>query len=269
MIQAKTPAVVGIPNDITAEVVDNTGPKNARIGYKNLLTATTTSAAAKALTPNTYERYKPASGGIVKFQMGTSASINFIAFGAHNAGTHEGGISISVGYATTIGGATIPIETINFENDSAKMITFDTVSAAEVIISFLVGTGGLELGVIYAGEYMEMQRPIYGGHSPIDLSSKTEYESAISETGNFLGRTIKSQGVESKFDWQHLDPDWYRDTFQLFVESAKTTPFFIQWRPELYDVTTFGVTTSDIQPDNMGGGHRLMSVSFNIRGHVN
>jgi len=52
------------------------------------------------------------------------------------------------------------------------------------------------------------------------------------------------------------------------VIAAKTTPFFIKWRPDYYsEAVVFGQTTGDIIPQNMGGGNRLMSVSFNIRGH--
>lgn len=255
---------------ITPVVQPTTSTKNARIGYENLLTATTTSAAAKMLTPNTYERYRPAAGNhTVKFQLATSSSVNFVGFAAHNAASTESGIDIRVYYATSIGGALTLLETAIFTKDDAKLITFDAKTIAEIIITFTTAAPGLEIGVIYAGKYLEMQRPIYGGHSPIDLSAKTEYESTLSESGNFLGRTIKNQGTESAFNWKHLDPTWYRDSFQLFVESAKTTPFFIQWRPDLYETSTFGFTTSDIKPDNMGGGHKLMSVGFNIRGHSN
>ena len=253
---------------IIANVEPTTSLKNARIGYKNLLVTTDLTAADKMLIPNTYERYVSGNGSYtIKFQLAEASLIDFVAIGAHNAATHQGGITIAVKYATTIGGALTTIQDMDFADNSAKMILFDEITAAEIALVFST-TSGLELGVLYAGKSLEMERPIYGGHSPIDLAAKTQYESVMSESGNFLGRTIKRQGVESTFAWQHLSPTWYRETFQPFVLLAKTTPFFIMWRPELYDATVFGFTTKDIKPMNMGGGSGLMNVSINIMGHT-
>jgi hypothetical protein len=252
---------------ITPIIEPTTSLKNARIGYKNLLVTTNSTAADKMLIPNTFERFiSGPSAYTLKFQLAGITAIDFVAIGAHNAGTHSGGVNILVKYAATIGGALTTIENLEFADNSAKMVLFDEIQAAEIALVFSVATG-LELGVFYAGKALEMEQPIYGGHSPIDLSSKAQYESVISESGNFLGRTIKRQGVESTFSWQHLSPLWYRENFQPFVLSAKTIPFFIMWRPDLYDGAVFGFTTKDIKPMNMGGGSGLMNVSINVMGH--
>ena len=253
---------------IVGIIEPDTSLKNTRIGYSNLLTATTTSAAAVMLIPNTYERYRPSTGSItVKFQLSSSAEVDFFGIAAHNFGTQDGGVSLLVQYATTIGGALTTIDTIAATDNSAQMILFDAVTIAEIAITFNATTSGLEMGVIYTGKALEMQQPIYGGHSPIDLYAKTKYQSTMSDSGNFIGRTITSQGVETDFTWQHLEPAWYRSDFQLFVESAKTLPFFLMWRPDLYTSSVFGFTTGDIKPQNMGGGHQLMNVTINVKGH--
>ena len=233
----------------------------------NLLTTSTTIEAKKMLIPNTYERYRPGNGTFtVKFQMASPSLIDFVGIAAHNAGTHNGGTDILVEYATTIGGALNTIEDVVFPDNNAKMILFPAVTAAEIAITFSTVTG-LELGVIYAGKALEMLRPIFGGHSPIDLSSVVQYQSTTSESGQFLGRNINRLGLATDFSWQHLDDVWYRDNFQPFVESAKRLPFFIKWRPDLYDVAAFGYTTSDIKPSNMGGGSKLMAVSISVNAH--
>ena len=252
---------------ITPIIEPTTSLKNARIGYKNLLTASSNTEAAKMLIPNTFERFVsgPASYTL-KFQLSEIAAIDFIAIGAHNAGTHSGGVNILVKYATTIGGALTTIENLEFADNGAKMILFDEIEVAEIALVFSVAVG-LELGVIYAGKSLEMQRSIYGGNSPIDLNAKTEYQSTMSDSGQFLGRSIVRQGVKTSFSWQHLTDDWVRNTFMPFVNSAKTTPFFMVWKPELYDQAVFGYTTDDVKLSNMGGGHKLMTASFNMTGH--
>jgi len=223
---------------ICAVIEPATSLKNARIGYKNLLVSSDTSAADVMLIPNTFERYRPSDAPItVKFQLATLSPVDFVAIGAHNAGTHDGGVDITVSYATTIGGALTQIEVMQFPDNAALMILFDEVSVAEIVIAFDSTTVGLELGVIYAGIALEMERPIYGGHSPIALSAKTVYQSTMSDSGQFLGRTITRQGTETMFSWRHLTTSFYYDEFELFVNSAKTTPAFIMWRPDTFATT--------------------------------
>ena len=238
----------------------------ALIGYSSKLTSST--LAPEMLTPNTYERYTPGTGAVVaKFELGASSDIDFIAIGAHNIGTHDGGTEITVSYATTVGGALTEIESITPTDNGALFFSFDSVTAAQIAIETNATTSGQEIGVIYTGEALQMQQPIYGGHSPIELSQNTTYSSSMSESGQFLGRTITRKGLETSFSWRHLDHEWYRSDFQPFAQSARTLPFFIQWRPDVTSAAAFGYTTGDIKPTNMGGGSKLMSVDLTMRAH--
>lgn len=240
-------------------------PKShARIGYDNYLSATTTSATAAALTPNTYERWRPSSGAFsVKFQLRAALSVDYFAIAAHTLS----GQTITIKYATTIGGGLTDWFSIRPVNNRAIMKLFDTsITMAEIEISGTFSTA-VELGVIHVGKALQMYQPIYGGHQPLPVNSKTDYLNNLSETGQWLGRNITRQGGDSSFSWRYLDPDWYRSRFQLFVDAAKSKPFFIKWRPDVYDESSYVHTTEDLSPQNMGGGHRLMSVSMRVRSH--
>ena len=60
-----TPEAIGTistPNTFSTVVQPTTSLKNARIGFTNLLTTSTTIEAKKMLIPNTYERYRPTAG---------------------------------------------------------------------------------------------------------------------------------------------------------------------------------------------------------------
>ena len=231
----------------------------ALIGYDNLLITST--EAPEALTANTFERYKPAAGAVVaKFQLNALSPIDFIAIGAHNIDTE-----ITLQYSLTVGGALITLDVFTPTDFSALMITFDQVQAFEIAITT---NSEIEIAVVYAGKALQMQQPIYGGVSPIELAGDTEYQNNMSETGQFLGRNILQRGLMGSFSWQFLDDIWLRETFKPFMESAKRMPFFIKWRPDYYDSAVFGYTTRDIKPANMGGGSRLMTVSFEMRAHA-
>lgn len=250
---------------ICPKPIPTSNPSGALIGFDNLLSASTTSDAEKALIPNTFERWRPPSGSVtVKFQMGTAAEIDFIGIAAH-ALTGE---SIVLQTAETVGGAVTDRAAATVLDNGALMFSFDPVTVQEVIFTATLSADN-EIGIMYAGKALQMPRDIYGGHSPINLSQQTDYQSIQSESGQFLGRTITRKGLETTFDWRYLEPDFYRDEFQTFVESARLLPFFIKWRPDKFsDEVAFGYTTTDIKPINMGGGHDLMSVSMNMRGHA-
>lgn len=239
----------------------------ARIAYANALVSS--AQAPSALVNNTYQRYTPTTGSqTAKFQLSAAANVDYIAIGAHNLGTHDDGQTITLSYATTIGGALTEIDELTVTDNGAIFRTFDSISGvAEIAIETNATTEGLEIGIVYAGESMVMERPIYGGHNPIDLSQKTDYQNSMSDTGQFLGRTITKKGLEASFSWQYLTPAWYRSTFQPFVVSAVTNPFFIKWRPDQYEAAAFGYSTRDITPTNMSGGSGLMSVTVNMRAH--
>lgn len=245
---------------------DNLPLSHARILYNNLLNAASTSDASKALKPNTWERWTSASGTMQEtFQPQSSVRVSAIAIGAHNLGTT--GSTITVATAPTVAGTFTDRGSITPSDNKPIMFLFDEVDDVEDVRVTVTGGTDREIGLIYAGVPLQMYQPIYGGHAPVDLSANTEYQMNDSESGNFLGRNIIRRGVSTSYSFQNLDPNWVREKFMPFVESAKTKPFFVKWRPDRYDATELCYTTGDIKPQNMGGGHSLMSVQFSVKGH--
>ena len=244
--------------------IPTSNPSGALIGYNNLLIASTTADAEKALVPNTWERWRPALGAVtVKFQMAAAAEVDYIAIAAHALS----GETFILQTAPTVGGAVTDVDSFSPSDNGAIIAVFEARTIQEVIFTGTLIAAN-EIGVIFAGLLMRMPSAIYGGHSPESLTQKTKYHSSMSESGQFLGRSITRQGTEGSFSWEHLDDAWYRSTFQPFVLAARTKPFFIAWRPDYYsDEVAFVHTTGDIKPSNMGGGHRLMSVSMSVKGH--
>jgi hypothetical protein len=234
--------------------------------YKNDIISSNVPAAEVAISPDTYERWASASGTMqARFQTSTS-TINAVGIAAHNLGSRNSTVQIET--APTVAGTFTTRATITPETDKPLFVTFDSTTVADVRITITNGTNR-EVGVIYAGTALVLQRAIFAGHSPVDLSSVTEYRNATSDTGNFLGRRIRRQGFSTSFNWSNIVDFWYRENFQPFVESAKETPFFIQWRPDYYaDEVAYGQTTGDISPQNQGGTTRMMSVSFNFIGYA-
>ena len=86
------------------------------------------------------------------------------------------------------------------------------------------------------------------------------------EGGQWLGRSIIRKGVTTSYQWRHLKAAWYRQYFDPFVKSARTTPFFIAWRPETYpNEVAYAWAKSDIRPSNMGI-RDFMEVTLSVEG---
>lgn len=246
---------------------DNMPESHARILYNNLLNASSVTDAEKVLTPNTWERWTSASGTMeARFQTGSSVKVNAIGIAAHNLGST--GSQVVVSTSDTVNGTFTARAVATPTDNSPLLFLFDDVDDCEDVKVTITGGTDREVGVVYVGEALQMFQPIYGGHNPNDLNNKTTYRNNNSESGQFLGRTVIRRGGETRFRWQHLDPEWVRQKFKPFIESAITQPFFINWRPDLYNVTAFGYTSNDITVSNMGGGHRLMTANMTIRSHT-
>jgi hypothetical protein len=240
----------------------------ALIGYLNLLTSVSVTGDAsgsspKALLKNTFERWRPDNvATVARFGLSSDATVNYVGIAGHNLA----GQLISIGYATTVGGAITEIQAITPTTNAPIMVTLADTTVREITITATFA-GTKEIAVIYAGEYLEMPRAIYGGHSPITLNAKTEYQSSTSETGQFLGRNIVKQGLETNFTWRYLDPAFVRGDFLAFMNEARQNPFFIDWRPDKHTDIAYGFIIKDIKVSNMGGAHGLMSATMSIRAH--
>jgi hypothetical protein len=247
---------------------------HARIGWQNIATAENlmtgvTSAGISgfpvtAITnPLTYERYRPVDATVagIRFDAGAPVTVDYVGIAAH-----------------TLEGKTVEFQSsdnnITFTNrlimvptgrtDILGLISPITARYWRIRIEYTVSPF---IGVIYIGKSLAMQREIYGGHTPITLSRSTTILPNVSDTGQWVGRSIIRSGYSSQYDWRHLTASWYRANFDPFVEHARRKPFFIAWRPQQYPAeVVYGWTPGDIVPVNMGLKD-YMSVSLPVEGY--
>lgn len=230
----------------------------AQLGYRSVITQ---AAVPELISPNTWERWRPQSASTTMLSNGGATVCDYIAIGAHTCA----GVSLTVRTSETFGGSMVDRYSQTPDNNSPIIIDLANVTVYEMEIE--VG-GACEIGIVYAGTLLDMERPIYGGHAPLALNKKTTYQSNMSESGQFLGRQIIRKGSEAEFSWSNLTADWVRNTLSDFIESARAMPFFIRWRPDIYSSeVSFGHTVGDIRALNQGGGTDLMSVRMKMRAH--
>lgn len=247
---------------------------HARIMYQDLVTDSEVTGSSETAgfeadavqNYTTYDRWLPASvPATLTVDFGSINPVDYILIAAHNLGTSGAALvpeySVDGNEWTEASPERIPAD------DNAIAFLFDEVSVRYVRVRITSATTVPRLGVVMAGAALAMQRPIYGGHSPVTLSRNTEVRPIRSEGGQFLGRSVVRRGLRTSYNWEHLEAVWYRDNFDPFVQAARFQPFGIAWRPETFpEEVAYGWTEDDIQPSNMGL-RDFMQVGFSVVGH--
>lgn len=259
--------MIYISGDLFLSIEDGTVPalKFPRIGYRKLDSTIIGTNTASGFDPDsvkndfTYERWKSAGAGSLVFDMGSIKAIDYIAIGAHTLAGVATEISIS--------DDGVDYELINdfvASTNNAVMVLFEEKETRYIKIEV---NNIAEIGVVYFGKVLVMQRSIYGGHTPITLSRTTEKNIYLSEEGEFLGKRIVRKGFETSYSFENLEASWVRNIFKPFIDHSITSPFFIAWRPSSFPLeVVYGWTDDDIVPSN-SGTKDFMSVSFSVRGY--
>lgn len=242
---------------------------SAVIGYQSIITAANLSGTVGTLghpvwallSGATWETYQPTTvPATISVFDAEPQTADYLAVAGY--GLYSAGVTVRVDSSPDTVTWTAQV-TLTATNDSSALIgTFTPVTTRywRIIVS---GTSLPHICAIYLGQHLEMERGIYGGHSPILLSASTAMRANVSERGWWLGRTVERQGTRSNYRFQNLSPDWYRDNFDPFVKAAVTKPFFIQWRPQLPNETAYAWVTSDARTSNIGK-RGLMAAEFEV-----
>jgi hypothetical protein len=253
---------------------DPVDARNPRIGWHNLVTAENVSAdeqaddepAVNLANPATYLKWRGTTTDeqSVQVTLSSAADVNYFAIAKHNLGSS----GATIQFQSSTDGSTWDDVTsaIVLNTNYVVIYEFDTVFAQYFRLLITPGSEPPSIAVLYIGEILILQRRIYVGHTPFPFGRKTTVSNGRSESGEFLGRVLRRQFLESSVDMQNLTPTWYRQYFEPFVESAKTQPFFWSWRPGSYpNECGYAWLTDDVKPQN-SRSNGMMSVSFSMQG---
>jgi len=242
---------------------------HARIGYKTVLTnAVITGTAGLAgfplinvKNPATFERYRPSAiPATIDIDCLGPQEVDYLAMQVNGVGLVEVYSSPDESNYTLL-------TTFNLANEeTASMALFELASTR--YYRLVIGGNNPDIRAIKLGKALAMQRPIYGGHSPITLSPIHTVRPNLSERGQFLGSSLQRQGYGTSFEWNNLSASWYRNNFDDFVQSVpQANPFFIAWRPITFpNEVAYCMATNNIQPSNTGT-RDLMQVSMSVEGY--
>lgn len=261
---------------LIASVGDPAADLNAPIfGYQNYVTASGVTATAAAsgypatnvanVSTASFWRSTSTSLQYLTATLGTARTVNYVGLARHNFGT--GGIAVSVEVQTSLGGTWTEVVAASIPaNNNALILRFTNQTAYGVRIRMAAGGAIPEVAVFYAGALLVSTQKVYVGHSPITLNRRIQIVNGQSESGNYLGRIVTGSGLRTSLSLTHLEPDWYRASFDPFVVAAQTVPFFFGWRPYSYpNECGFAWLTGDPEPANMLP-NGMMQVSLEMSG---
>ena len=266
-IHANGTGNISPPNTLTPNIADTIGLNHGRIGYINhafsaSFDATSSPETSAAIgTPSTWERWQPVLGDSqsITITFTSNQIVNYIGLAGYDL------IGATVLVQKSTGGNFTTVEALTGFEAPSRMILLSEFTASKIRL-VVTRTVPINLGVVYVGDVLALQRATRGGVTPAPLNQMTSYNTEFSAAGQILGRVINSEGVETKVNLKNLTDDWYRSEFQPFVKVARITPFFYLWNPRDYpDDCIYGVSSKDIAP-TLQGGKKFMDVSFNIEG---
>jgi len=243
------------------------------VAWRNILKDSTITSGASfqagfpvqaILTYPTWEGARPTTGSIaawsVVFDFGAAVDFNYVAFSSVETvstptfsvlATNDLG---SFPYNTII--ATTAVDQSNMVLVSKQTFRYMVVQFANVAF----------VGNIMAGMATRLERTIYVGHSPSTLNRETTITGDTSESGQYLGRVVRSQQYRTALDLQNIDPEFMREELDPFFHAAREQPFYWAWRPKDYDEELiYGWMDGDPQVTNQRA-NGMMQASFNVRG---
>ena len=262
---------------------------HARILYGNAITAATATGAranfpaSASLTETTYERWSPAESGDSITLTFPDQNINAIALAAHSGlqpviEVRQDGAFIPVTaypYPLTDGGPALvsdfaagDYQLYSFSPDNQAILFLlkpRRIDAIRITVTYS-GTAPT-LGVVRAGNVLEMTRPFYQGHNPAILAADNTLRPNVSESGEWLGASLIRQGRSVKMDWQNIASSWVREKWTPFSKTIKTSPFIIAWNAKKFSTDVFYCSSSDTPMPTHSGPRDLMSVSLSARGY--
>lgn len=213
---------------------------NPRIGYDNIVLPTTVTADQGAASlpnlanPATYLVWTADSiaAQSIGANLLAARTVNYYGIAAHNLGTAGATITFQssvngVDWVDVTPGVLLQTNFAMIEEFADEFAQFYRlrITGATVIPS---------VGVLYIGKMLRVQRRIYVGHAPMVLNRKTIVNSGKSETGQFLGRVVRSTTFETQVQVMNLKASWVRQKLDPFLAVAADRPFFWSWRPCSY-----------------------------------
>jgi hypothetical protein len=223
-----------------------------RVGWRRetgTVTASTSAAgyaADNAASSRTDTFWRPtAMPATWEVDFGASKTISYCGIAAHDLGTNGNGITVE----RWTGSTWASVASTTATNDEPLMFLFAAQTASQMRLS-ITGTAPT-IGVIFFGAVTEWPRKaLFAPSVSMQRATVTEYNTNITESGQFVGRTAIRRNTTPRMQVQYLAESWIASEFDAFVAYARSEPFFICDRPGNYpESVAYAFAMADLIPE--------------------
>jgi hypothetical protein len=245
---------------------------HARVGYQNWCQGLAASAVVVSselpdmpkdgpLRSDTTDKWRAVSGASTwRVDLGQARAVNYVGLVIATSG-----VQITVAYSTDDTNWTT-FATALTPTDTSPILVLDSVKTARYWRISVASP--VTVAVVYIGQVLELERPFFDGHSPMQLSRMVERTSSMTRGGQFVGQDVIRRGTMTSVSVNNLTPTWYKNSFDPLVRHLETQPIFWAWNL-LRDPAgvSYAWSADPIQPVLVAqtpGGR--VSVSMSLRG---
>lgn len=269
---------ISTPTALTANAADSTAPpfplNHARILWDNLLfnylsvVQDSGTNPSYAIAPNTYQRWEFDAGGSVIITLPANVDMDTVCVCAHNLSGSD--YTVGIDYDTTDAGTFSSFTTGQApERDYAMMFHISSTVSVRRLKITCSGTGnGKYIGYISAGVALQMQRPFFGGYTPVNENVQHRYYDAWTESGQLVGRSGRSVMLEGEYSWENIDDSWYREYFEPFKLGGQARPFVAAWNLLEHPTDVEMVMANKIEASAYTGTLDYRSIKISVKGVV-
>ena len=241
-----------------------------RDGTPHGTTAASGFAAVNALPPRSDSAWRPtAIPATWRLTYPTARNVSFVGISKHDFGTLNATIAIDYLVGTTwtaFPGA----DALTPADDTPILLLTALTNVEGVRVRITAADDEPTVSIIMVGLADEWPRPFVWTGQPITEGDRIGFENTIAVTGNWLGRSVVSDGLQFGVEMNHVTEAWRQTDFQAFKAYAngEDAAFFIALRPLDYpDELAYAWATNVVTASRAMPNKRIStSVSLQCQG---
>lgn len=248
-----------------------------KIGYKNLFTETsgtvTVSSEQSGYEKENaydwlgYDWWKPNATGDswIRVSFSSAKDANYMAIWGHDLFDHSANVKAQYSDDGIIWNDAHDVVTP--ANNNTIFVSFDTINAAHWRILTNTPTTIPVIAGVQIGEALQFPHNMEIGFAPPSLTPVVKMKTTRSESGAFLGGSKKYSGIEGKFSFTKIPPEWVRSEWVPFLNHVQTPrPFVFSWDSILHqDEAVLAWTDRDLTPPKYSDS-LYMDISLRFEG---
>lgn len=205
----------------------------------------------------------------ISCDIGVMDEIDYLAIAGHNLVGRVVSVQGSIGEVSGSPEEEIWFDLISdvvISDNSPILFRFEKGSLSSIRLNVSSGSATARIAVMYVGTLLVLQRRIYVGHKVLKYNRSTDQVTPRSMNGNFLGRIVMSETLNSQLELQNITPSFYRQSMDPWLKDAIINPFFFAWRPGDYplEVGYCWLTGDSAMTNQLPNG--MVQVSMSLEG---